>query len=111
MLFDNRGDFSRGARSRVLEFDPLTLEITWQASKGEGYDLYSGWAASQQPLPNGNIFINESVPARLLELTRDGKLVWEFHAAGRDDTGKYAAPIQEARRYSPEYINFQFGGG
>jgi hypothetical protein len=111
MLFDNRGDFSRGARSRVLEFDPLTLEITWQASKGEGYDLYSGWAASQQPLPNGNIFINESVPARLLELTRDGKLVWEFHAAGRDDTGKFAAPIQEARRYSPEYINFQFGGG
>jgi outer membrane protein assembly factor BamB len=111
MLFDNRGDFSRESRSRVVEFDPLTQEITWQAAMGDGYDLYSGWGASQQPLANGNVLINEAVPARLLELTRDGKLVWEFHAAGRDESGKFAAPILEAKRYAPDDLRFQFNGG
>jgi hypothetical protein len=111
MLFDNRGDFSRGSRSRVIEFDPLTQQITWQAKVGDGYDLYSGWGASQQPLGNGNVLINEAVPARLLELTRDGTPVWEFFAPGRDESGRFAAPILEARRYSPDDLEFQFNGG
>jgi hypothetical protein len=111
MLFDNRGDFARGARSRVLEFDPVTQEVTWQAAVGEGYDLYSGWGASQQPLANGNVLINEAVSARLLELTRDGTLVWEFFAAGRDESGQFAAPILEAKRYAPEDLQFPFNDG
>jgi len=107
MLFDNRGDFSRGARSRVLEIDPLSEEITWQASVGDGYDLYSGWGASQQVLANGNVLITETAPGRLLELTRDGKLVWEYFTAGRASPDSAFAPaIQEARRYAPEYIQF-----
>jgi hypothetical protein len=107
MLFDNRGDFARGARSRVLEFDPVSQEITWQASVGEGYDLYSGWGASQQVLENGNILVTETAPGRLLELTRDGKLVWEYFTAGRASPGSELAPsIQEARRYPPGYIQF-----
>jgi hypothetical protein len=111
MLFDNRGDFSREARSRVVEFEPLTQKVTWQASAGDGYDLYSGWGASQQPLANGNVLINEAVPARLLELTRDGTPVWEFFAAGRDESGRFAAPILEAKRYAPDMLDFQFNGG
>jgi outer membrane protein assembly factor BamB len=111
MLFDNHGDFSRGGRSRVLEVDPLTQEITWQASANDQYDLFSRWGASQQPLANGNVFINEAVPARLLEVTRDGTLVWEFHASGRDESGKFAAPILEAKRYAPDDLRFQFNGG
>lgn len=110
MLFDNRGDFSRGGRSRVLEFDPLTHEITWQASAGEKYDLYSGWGASQQLLGNGNVLITESASGRLLEVTHDGKLAWEFYSSGRDEFGKFAASIQEARRYSPEYAEFLHSG-
>ena len=108
MLFDNRGDFARGSRSRVLEFDPLTQEVTWQASVGEGYDLYSGWGASQQVLDNGNVFITETAPGRLLELTRDGRLAWMYKIAGRIEGGKYAPPIQEARRYPAEYVHFAF---
>jgi hypothetical protein len=107
MLFDNRGDYARGARSRVLEFDPLTLEITWQAAVGQGYDLYSGWGASQQVLENGNVLITESAPGRLLELTRDGRRAWEFFSAGRASEGSELAPaIQEARRYAPGYFRF-----
>lgn len=109
MLFDNRGDFSRGGRSRVLEFDPLTQAITWQADVGQNYDLYSGWGASQQVLENGNVLITETTPGRLLELTRDGRLAWVYHTAGRVvEGGKYAPPIQEARRYSDQYIEFEF---
>lgn len=108
MLFDNRGDFSRGSRSRVLEFDPLTQQVTWQATVGPGFDLYSGWGASQQPLENGNVLITESASGRLLELTREGKLAWVFHNPGRDDqTGKFAPPILEARRYAPDYVAFE----
>jgi len=111
MLFDNRGDFSRGGRSRVLELDPLTQAISWQVSANDQYDLFSSWGASQQPLANGNVLINETVPGRLLEVTRDGTLVWEFHASGRDESGKFAAPILEATRYAPDDLRFQFNGG
>jgi hypothetical protein len=110
MLFDNRGDFSRGGRSRVLEVDPLTHEITWQAGANDQYDLFSRWGASQQPLANGNVLINETAPGRLLEVTRDGRLVWEFHSSGRDESGKFAKPVLEAKRYAPDYPRFQFNG-
>jgi hypothetical protein len=108
ILFDNRGDFSRGGRSRVLEFDPLTQQVTWQADVGQDYDLFSGWGASQQVLENGNVFITESAPGRLLELTRDGGLAWIYHTSGRVEGGDYAPPIQEARRYPDRYIEFNF---
>ena len=111
MLFDNRGDFSRGSRSRVLEFDPQSEGLTWQVGANAQYDLYSGWGAGQQVLANGNVLINESVPARLLEVTRNGDVAWEFYGALRDGSGKFAAPILEARRYPASYIDFQFGGG
>ena len=108
MLFDNRGDFSRGSRSRVIEFDPLTQEITWKADVGKGYDLYSGWGAGQQVLDNGNVFITESSPGRLLELTRDGRLAWMYQTSGTIEGEKFAPAIQEARRYSEQYIEFTF---
>ena len=107
MLFDNRGDFSRGSRSRILEIDPLTQQITWQANAGDGYDLYSGWAGNQQVLDNGNVFITETVPGRLLELTRDGKVVWMYQVSGRIPGGKYSPPMLEARRYPAEYVKFE----
>ncbi len=108
ILFDNRGDFSRGSRSRVLEIDPLTQEITWKADVGKDYDLYSGWGASQQVLENGNVLITESAPGRLIELTRDGKLAWVYQTSGKSEGGRFAPAIQEARRYPAQYLKFEF---
>jgi len=110
LLFDNRGDFSRAGHSRVLELDPLTQQVTWQASVGEGYDIYSGWGGNQQVLANGNVLITVSAPGRLLELTRDGKVAWEYLSTTRNEEGNFAASFLEGRRYAPSEIDFKFSG-
>jgi hypothetical protein len=106
LLFDNRGDFARNARTRIIELEPSTGGITWSANENDQYALYSGWGGNQQVLENGNVLITESAHGRVLEVTHDGRLVWEFFGALRDEGGRYAAPILEARRYPPPYLQF-----
>ena len=72
--------------SRVLEFDPLTLEIIWQYTPREagfmlpayGHRFYSSLVSSAQRLPNGNTLITEGVDGRIFEVTRDHEIVWEY---------------------------------
>ena len=76
MLFDNGGAAGYGApnptspegidnakrdSSRVLELDPITLEIKWSYPQpGPGLSrLYSAFVSSAQRLPNGNTLITE----------------------------------------------------
>ncbi|MEA2561237.1 MAG: hypothetical protein QOH06_2741 [Acidobacteriota bacterium] len=72
LLFDNLG--SGTGRSRVIEIDPRTLRVRWQYG-----DLFSKTLGSCQRLPNGNTLITESENGRALEVTRGGRVVWEFH--------------------------------
>lgn len=71
--------------SRVLEFDPLTLEIVWEFSAmtqgfpdGEEARFYSRYESAAQRLPNGNTLITESRRGRLIEVTPDCEIVWEY---------------------------------
>jgi hypothetical protein len=72
--------------SRVIEFDPLTLEIIWQLTYDEfgylpiinKYKFYSPLISSAQRLPNGNTFITEGSSGRLFEVTSNHELVWEY---------------------------------
>ena len=72
--------------TRVLEFDPTTLEIVWQYTPREaGFVIpldasrfYSPFISAAQRLPNGNTFITEGSDGRLLEVTPDHEIVWEF---------------------------------
>jgi len=72
--------------SRVLEFDPITLEIVWQYTAREagfvmpvdGYKFYSGFISSAQRLPNGNTLITEGADGRLFEVTIEHEIVWEY---------------------------------
>jgi len=72
--------------SRVIEVDPLTLEIVWQYTPAEAgymmpYDanrFYSPFISSAQRLPNGNTLITEGSGGRILEVTSDHALVWEY---------------------------------
>ncbi len=66
--------------SRVLEFDPLTLEIKWQypaAGFGMGR-LYSAFVCSAQRLPNGNTMITEGNGGRIIEVTPEHEIAWEY---------------------------------
>jgi hypothetical protein len=72
--------------SRVLEFDPTTLEIIWQYGPAEAglvqpmdaNRFYSPFISSAQRLPNGNTLICEGSGGRLIEVTPDHDIVWEY---------------------------------
>jgi hypothetical protein len=101
LVFDNGGFAGYGAPnpgaitghnnavrdySRVIEFDPVTLEIVWQYTFFEAgylnkmgrYNFYSPLISSAQRLPNGNTMITEGSNGRMLEVTPDHQLVWEY---------------------------------
>ncbi|MDR2923209.1 MAG: aryl-sulfate sulfotransferase [Treponema sp.] len=72
--------------SRVLQIDPVTLEIKWQYTPVEaGHNLftdaskfYSSYISAAQRLPNGNTLITEGSDGRLFEVTPDHEIVWEY---------------------------------
>ncbi len=72
--------------SRVLEINPVTLEIIWQhdaeklgfASPMDSSRFYSPYVSSAQRLPNGNTLITEGSNGRLIEITAEHEIVWEY---------------------------------
>jgi Arylsulfotransferase (ASST) len=71
---DGANAFAR-ANSRVLEINPVTLELVWSYA---GRRFYSSNISGAQRLPNGNTLITEGASGRLLEVTKEGKIVWEY---------------------------------
>jgi len=78
LIFDNKGHYGPEGKSRVLEFDPVSQEITWMYAGTVDDPLASHIRAAVQRLPNGNTLITESHGGRLLEVTRDKQIVWEY---------------------------------
>lgn len=79
LLFDNFGAHAKPeGHSRVMEFDPQTMEIAWQYNGTADHPLESAIRSDQQRLANGNTLINESNGGRLVEVTPEGDIVWEF---------------------------------
>jgi hypothetical protein len=67
-------------------------------------DLFSKTLGSVQRLPNGNTLISESENGRAVEVTREGRVVWEFcnpHRAG--DHGELVAVLFEMIRLPPDF--------
>jgi hypothetical protein len=79
LLFDNYGNYEKpGGRSRVLEFDPQTMRTVWQYAGSAEWPFESLIRSSEQRLRNGNTLITESSGGRILEVTRQGDIVWQF---------------------------------
>ncbi|GFH43317.1 thioredoxin [Lactococcus hodotermopsidis] len=101
LVFDNGGSGGYGAPnpssadgtnnavrdySRVLEFDPISLDVIWQYTPEEcgntlftdGYKFYSPYISSAQRLANGNTLITEGSDGRLIEVTPEHEIVWEY---------------------------------
>jgi hypothetical protein len=62
--------------SRVLEINPVTLELVWSYQAPGKF--YSSNISSAQRLPNGNTLITEGTVGRVFEVTPDGTIVWEY---------------------------------
>lgn len=102
LLFDNLG--AGRDRSRIIELDPLSGEITWQYGGTPEVDFFSKNLGSSQRLPNGNTLITESRNGRAIEITPEGRIVWEFynpHRAG--DRDELVAVLFEMIRLPPDF--------
>lgn len=90
LLFDNGGSSGFGepspisplgnsiyqrAGSRVLEINPVTLELVWSYTAP---NFFSTNISGAQRLPNGNTQITEGAPGRVFEVTPEKEIVWEF---------------------------------
>jgi hypothetical protein len=64
--------------------------------------------ASQERLPNGNTLITEAAGGRLLEVTPDGRIVWEFinpvRATHPDSGGTILPIVSWAQRIPPQTL-------
>lgn len=68
--------------TRVIEFNPRTLEVEWEyevpeATAGER-KFFSWYIGGAQRLLNGNTLITDGANGRVFEVTKTGKVVWEF---------------------------------
>ena len=127
LVFDNGGWAGYGApnpgaptgrqnalrdHSRVLEIDPVTLEIVWQYGPAEaGFVVpldasrfYSPFVSSAQRLPNGNTLVTEGSDGRIFEVTRDHQLVWEYLSPYRGTGGLALNLVYRAYRYPYDYV-------
>jgi len=106
LLFDNGGSSGYGfdtpiarngygglarATSRVLEIDPVKMEMVWSYAPAAGF--FGTNISGAQRLPNGNTLITEGPSGRLFEVTPQRRIVWEFinPAAGPGGNAVYRA--------------------
>jgi len=64
--------------SDIEEMDPITEQVVWRYRARPARDmLVTGWGCVQA-LSNGNMLVTSSGAGRAFEITRAGRLVWEW---------------------------------
>ena len=107
LVFDNGGAAGYGswlgepiypsklrAYSRVIEFDPITLDLVWEYERRlpqgeERFRFYSYYISGAQRLVNGNTLITEGATGRVFEVTVAGELAWEYISPYHDASAAY----------------------
>ena len=130
LIFNNQNIGAAGEKySSVLELKPPLrpdgsydwgqgAEIVW-SYRADGF--YSSHLSGAQRLPNGNTLITEGRHVRLIEVSADGEVVWEFvnpevkrglikqgdppNPRGIDDTSQRNR-LFRARKYPPDHPAF-----
>jgi hypothetical protein len=104
--------------SRVLEINPVTKQIVWEFKQpklskdlnGDGKILgneklfFSNLMAGMQRLPNGNTLITESDPGRIFEVTKSGKVVWEYAPTWVKAEGMFGGAVYRAYRVPYSWV-------
>ncbi|MEM8710444.1 MAG: arylsulfotransferase family protein [Planctomycetota bacterium] len=75
LLFDNGAH--RGW-SRAVLIDLASGRVAWEWSGSPPRSLWSRVRGSAEMLSNGNVLLTESERGRILEVTRQGNVAWEF---------------------------------
>lgn len=123
LIFDNGGFAGFGAPnptapyginnarreySRVIEIDPVAMEIVWEYNANKSgyrdiYKFFSDYVSSAQRLPNGNTLIDEGALGRLFEVTPDGEIVWEYISPYYQEKENYNM-VYRAYRVPYDYV-------
>ncbi len=109
LLFDNQGGLAKHGPSRALEIDPGTGGVVWSFGGSEGEPLDSDNRGAVQRLKDGNTLIGESAGGRILEVTPNGSVVWEYvHPLQDLENGRriIGALGLSVTRYDPSSISF-----
>jgi hypothetical protein len=89
--------------SRVLEFNPVTLEKVWQYGEATGPTaFFSYFISSAQRLPNGNTLINSGADGVMFEVTPAKKTVWRYVSKSTNAWGRNF--VYRAYRVPPEWL-------
>lgn len=106
MIFDN-GAHKRGLEhSRVVEVDAKTREEVWSYAQNPPFSFFTFMSGGADPLPNGNVLICESSKGQIFEVTRDGKVVWDYIIPFWDTNPRLGGRMNmsfRAHRYGPDY--------
>jgi hypothetical protein len=104
-VFNNNNDgTSTGSilgGSQIVEIDPATGDATIRYGAIPEQRWYSQMMGKHQNLPNGNTLIAESEAGRIIEVTPDGDIVWEFVNRWDD---QYVTEVWDADRYPESYF-------
>ncbi len=99
LIFDN-GTLRKF--SRVIEYNPLDERIEWEYTSRAEDEFFSFCISGAQRLPNGNTLICDGVNSRLVEVTPEKEIVWEFVNPYRHAAAWHA--IYRCLRYPPDYV-------
>jgi hypothetical protein len=111
LTFDN-GLFRKNPKpvltSRVVEIDPRTNKVVWEytGAPGEQTKFASSIMGAAQRLGNGNTLITLSTGGRIVEITPDKKIIWEYANEFRDEEQR-AHILFRPRKYEAENTSWK----
>ncbi len=103
LVFDNR---MLDGQSRVVEYDVVKDKVAWTYT-ADGF--FTRGTGAQQELPNGDILVTESERGRIFEVTRDGRIVWDYLNPRTVSHERLIARIPRAFRVPYDYFTGSFG--
>lgn len=107
MIFDNFVADGAGRSSAVVEFDPRTRQKVWDYRGTSERRLSSQTRSCQQQLEDGNVLVTEADHGRIVEIDRQGTIVWEYvHPLRAGEEEELIPAVCGARRYHLEEIPF-----
>ena len=104
-MFDNGTRREGLPFSRAIEVDPKTDKVVWEYQANPPFSLFSPNISSAERLANGNTLICEGMPGRVLEVTRRGETVWEWHNPFAQSVrgAQTSFALWRAHRYAPDH--------
>jgi hypothetical protein len=106
LVYDNVG---LQRETRILEYDPMTQAVPWAYTNEHATPFNAPFRGMKQRLPNGNTFIVDPDNRRLLEVTPDKELVWEYYCSFSSAPPSHLPKghaVNFARRYGADELTF-----